>query len=144
MRLVLWVIDFYKVVVTSSLLIPVIIGFIVLVAKSIVKHKCRRYTAEDTVVEINITDPEVIAKIDNLEEQLEVVNNQIVQQRELLSILEEQHNLTFDCIKLNKLMGDILKVKSNILKLTDKSDKLGFTINKIGKDYYYSKICNNR
>lgn len=80
-------------------------------------------------------------QIDTKSKMLDNINAKIEYQQSKLRSLRESYNSTFNSTTKNKIYGQILKTEESIVKLTLKSDKLGFELsdldaklNAIGKD----------
>ncbi|MBB6696243.1 hypothetical protein [Clostridium algidicarnis] len=77
----------------------------------------------------------VKAQIDNLTQSLDITNAKIEQQREKLAGLKESYANAFNQGRKNKLQEDILKTESAINSLTAKSDKTGFKLADLDKQF---------
>lgn len=77
----------------------------------------------------------VKAQIDNLSKSLDITNAQIENQQEKLLRLRDAYNNTFNQDRKNKLEEQILKTEATINKLTATSDKTGFKLADLDKQF---------
>ncbi|MFT8313172.1 MAG: hypothetical protein ABF633_02830 [Clostridium sp.] len=85
---------------------------------------------------IDMGNPEVLkATIDNLAQSLDIVNAKIEQQQAKLSDLKLSYSQAFDGARKNKLLEQILNTEAAINKLTGQSDRLGFQLADLDKQF---------
>lgn len=77
----------------------------------------------------------VAAQIDNLTRSLDITNAKIEQQQAKLTGLKEAYNNTFNEARKNKLQEQILATETSINKLTATSDKVGFKLSDLDKQF---------
>ncbi|CEQ27117.1 hypothetical protein [Paraclostridium sordellii] len=75
------------------------------------------------------------SKIENLSSSLDITNRSIEQQQEKLLRLRETYNSTFSNTKKNRIEEQILKTESSINKLIAKSDKTGFKLADLDREF---------
>lgn len=85
---------------------------------------------------IDMGNPEVLKSvIDNMAQSLSIVNAKIEQQQVKLADLKTSYNQAFDGARKNKLLEQILNTEVNINKLISQSDRLGFTLADLDKQF---------
>lgn len=75
------------------------------------------------------------AQIDNLTQSLDITNATIEQQKEKLAQLKESYNNAFNGARKNKIEEEILKTEATINRLTATSDKAGFKLADLDKQF---------
>lgn len=75
------------------------------------------------------------ATIDNVAKSLDIVNAKIEQQQAKLADLKLSYSQAFDGTRKNKLLEQILKTETNINRLIGQSDRLGFTLADLDKQF---------
>ncbi len=75
-----------------------------------------------------VTREVLTTEIDTTARMLDVTNSKIESQQNKLSSLREAYNNTFSSTKKSKINDQILKTEESIIRLTAKSDKLGFKL----------------
>ncbi|AJA50053.1 SLT domain-containing protein [Clostridium pasteurianum DSM 525 = ATCC 6013] len=75
------------------------------------------------------------AQIANLGKSLDITNAKIEQQQAKLASLKESYNMAFDGARKNKLLEQILKTETSINKLIGQSDKMGFKLADLDKQF---------
>lgn len=70
----------------------------------------------------------ITTEIDNTARMLDITNAKIESQQNKLISLKEAYNNTFSSTKKSKINEQILKTEESIIRLTSKSDKLGFKL----------------
>lgn len=75
------------------------------------------------------------SQIENLSSSLDITNRSIEQQQEKLLRLREAYNSTFSNTKKNRIEEQILKTESAINKLIAKSDKTGFKLADLDREF---------
>lgn len=77
----------------------------------------------------------ISSMIDNLTQSLDITNAKIEQQKEKLAQLKESYNRAFEGARKNKLQEQILQTEAAINKLTAVSDKTGFKLADLDKQF---------
>ncbi|MBU3226809.1 phage tail protein [Clostridium algidicarnis] len=77
----------------------------------------------------------VRTQIDNLTRGLDITNSKIEQQREKLTGLKESYANAFNQDRKNKLQEEILKTETSINKLIGTSDKAGFKLGDLDRQF---------
>jgi hypothetical protein len=77
----------------------------------------------------------ISTQIDNVARSLDITNAKIEQQQAKLAGLKESYNQAFDGARKNQLQEQILKTEAAINKLTATSDKTGFKLADLDKQF---------
>lgn len=90
-------------------------------------HVSNKEVTRGPPVDKNILSTE----IDTKSKMLDNINAKIEYQQSKLRALRESYNNTFNSNTKNKIYGQILKTEESIIRLTSKSDKLGFELSEL-------------